>query len=210
MEPPQAVFESDYRRLGRAVVGVLLLLAGFMTLVVVVANQPDLGPGVENFLILAFFGTVPGMLGILFNSLRRHRWSVSPEGLLVEEMPRVRLTSRRRRALIPFAEIRALRRLERGLHLLLEVETRDGRRYVLGEALRPAPPGLDAFQAALAGTAAAAGHSLPPVREGLDGLSRPPGLILQAVLLVVTLPLPALVLWMLFVDPPDVRPRGEG
>ncbi len=90
-------------------------------------------------------------------ALRRHRWTIEQDGVLIEERPLVPLTGRRRTRRVPFAEIAALRNVQNAADDLLALTTREGERFVLppglapGEGLirRPDQEGLTGFAAQL-------------------------------------------------------------
>ena len=139
-------------------------------------------------------------------ALRRHRWTVDAQAVLIEERPLVPLTGRRRARRVPFGEIAALSNVQNAVDDLLTLTTRDGERFVLppglapGDGLMRAPDqaGLDVFAGRLQAAIAATGAAAPPVADGLGFWNRPPGLALLGILLLASLALALMVLWGLW------------
>ena len=67
-------------------------------------------------------------------ALRRHRWTVDAQAVLIEERPLVPLTGRRRARRVPFGEIAALSNVQNAVDDLLTLTTRTAS----GSCCRPA------------------------------------------------------------------------
>jgi hypothetical protein len=134
-------------------------------------------------------------------SLRRHRWTIEADGVLIEERPLVPMFGLRRVRRLPFAAIAALNQVPNGADELLALTSRDGERFVLaprrgdGPRRKPDQQGLAAFAAQLQAAMAAAGAVAPPVTDGLGFWNRPLGLALLGLTLAVTVTVAAVVLW---------------
>ena len=139
-------------------------------------------------------------------ALRRHRWTIDADAVLIEERPLVPLMGRRRVRRVPFGAIASLSNVQNGADELLALTTRDGERFALppvrapsdGLVPKPDQEGLDAFAARLQAAMTAAGVAAPPVTDGLGFWNRPPGLALLSIGLLASLPLAAVTLWGLW------------
>lgn len=139
-------------------------------------------------------------------ALRRHRWTIEPEAVLIEERPLVPLTGRRRTRRIPFGGIAALSNVQNAADDLLALTTRVGERFVLPPGLAPGkglirPPdqeGLTGFAAQLQTAMKAAGYAALPMTDGLGFWNRPAGLALLGATLVLSLGLAGITLWGLW------------
>ena len=139
-------------------------------------------------------------------ALRRHRWTIEPDCVLIEERPLVPLTGRRRTRRVPLAEIATLRNVQNAADDLLALTTRKGERFVLppglapGEGLirRPDQEGLTGFAGQLQAAMKAAGYGALPMTDGLGFWNRPAGLALLSATLVLSLGLAGITLWGLW------------
>ena len=138
-------------------------------------------------------------------SLRRHRWTIEADAVLIEERPVVPLAGRRRLRRLPLGVIASLSTVpngadEAGSHdpprRALRVAARAGARY--GPARKLDQKGLAAFAARLQAAITTAGGVAPPVTDGLGFWNRPPGLALLSVALLASLTVAALALWGLW------------
>ena len=152
------------------------------------------------------------------SALRVHRWTIEADGVRIEERPQVPFAGLRRRALVAFPDIAALRNVESSVDFLIELAARDGRQFRLFQIRRPMPPGagpalelqsVEAFADAIRAAAARAGHPLPSRTEGLSFWNRPPGLCLIAVLFALSLAFAGMTAWALLGGGLEVRPRGS-
>lgn len=157
---------------------------------------------------------VLGMLGLFvltfavcgLAALRRHRWTIDADGVLIEERPLVPMIGRRRRRRVPFGGIASLSNVPNGADELLALTTRDGERFVLppgrapgdGPGRKPDQKGLATFAARLQAAITAAGGVAPPVTDGLGFWNRPPGLVLLSITFLASLAVAAVVLWGLW------------
>jgi hypothetical protein len=122
------------------------------------------------------------------------------------ERPKLRFFGFSRKATVPFTAIAALRNVESGFDRLIEIATRDGRRFRLGQAYvghasemgRPDPnANLHDFAAAIRAAAERAGTPLPATSEGLSFWNSAIGLTLLGVIFVITLVISGAVAWAL-------------
>lgn len=179
----------------------LLLVAGLTGILPIAAR--------EQRLALAL-----GMLGgfvLIFAlctlaSLRRHRWTIDGDAVLIEERPLVPMIGPRRVRRVPFGDIASLSNVSEGTGALLALATRDGEHFVLppvrvrgtGSAAKPDQEGLASFAARLQAAMTAAGVVAPPVTDGLGFWNRPSGLALLTAVFLASLAVAAVVLWGLW------------
>lgn len=200
-----ASHQALYRNLPRVVGGLLgsiaLLVGGIAGALLLAA--PDqrfplvLGTLGAFVLVFTFFA---------LSALRRHRWSIDGDAVLIEERPLVPMTGLRRVRRLPFGEIAALNTVSNGPDELLALTTRDGARFVLppvrirGDGTVPWPDqqGLAAFASRLQAAMTAAGSVAPTVTVGLGFWNRPAGLALLGVAFLASLAMAAVVLWGLW------------
>ena len=200
-----ASHQALYRSLPLIVGG---LLGSFALLFAGIAGALLLAARDQKFpLVLATLGVFVLVFAVCaMSALRRHRWTIAADAVLVEERPLVPLTGRRRARRVHFGEIAMLNNVSNGPDELLTLTTRDGERFVLppvripgvGPVPRPDQEGLAAFAAELQAAMAAAGTVVPPVTDGLGFWNRPAGLALQTVALLASLAVAAVTLWGLW------------
>lgn len=192
--------------------GAIALLIGGIAAAIQIATTGD-------ELLPLIFGTL-GAFVLTFvicmlAALRRHRWTIEPQAVLIEERPLVPLTGRRCTRRVPFAEIATLSNVQNAADDLLALTTRGGERFVLppglasGEGLirRPDQEGLATFTGQLQAGMKAAGHVAPPMTDGLGFWNRPAGLVLLGATLVLSLGLAGVTLWGLW-EGATTRHRG--
>lgn len=154
---------------------------------------------------------VVGMLGLFvlvftacaLAALRRHRWTIHADALVIEERPMVPMTGRRRARRVPFDRIAALSNAPNGADELLALTTRDGECFVLPPVRLSGDGGTDqkglaAFAAELQTAITAAGVASLPVTDGLGFWNRTPGLALLGIAVVASAGVAAVVLWGLW------------
>jgi hypothetical protein len=192
------------------------LMGSFALLFAGIAGALLLAPRDQRFALMV--GTLCAFVLVFavfaLAALRRHRWTIEADAVLIEERPWAPMTGRRRVRRVPFAEIAALNNVTNGPDELLVLTTRVGERFVLppvrkkGDGAIPWPDQaeLAAFASRLQAAMTAAGDVAPPVTDGLGFWNRPPGLALLGVVFVASLALAAVVLWMLW-DGAIVRAR---
>jgi hypothetical protein len=198
----QGLYRNAPLVLGGLLGSIALLAAGIAGALHVATTGDEVMPLVFGTLGLFVLTFALCMLA----ALRRHRWTVDAQAVLIEERPLVPLTGRRRVRRVPFGEIAALSNVQNAADDLLSLTTRDGERFVLppglapGEGLIRAPDqaALDAFAARLQAAIAATGAAAPPVGDGLGFWNRPPGLVLLGIALLASLALAITVLWGLW------------
>jgi hypothetical protein len=199
-------YQSTYRRSEIAIpmlIGVLILFGAGMTLILLYLPT-------RNFegSLLSFAGITVGMLlYILLSTFRRHRWTLQPQGMEIEEGPRVPLMGRKRRTFVPFADIVALRDVQSGFDVLIEIVTRRGARHRLSQALvqekgqrlgQPDPNApLSGFAQAIRDAAAKSGVCPPAPAQGLSFWNTGPGIGFQAFLLILALAISGVVVFAL-------------
>lgn len=189
--------------------GAIALLIGGIAAAMQIATTGD-----ERLRLL--FGAVVLTFAIcMLTALRRHRWTIEPDAVLIEERPLVPLTGRRRKRRVPFGRIAALNNVQNAADDLLVLTTREGERFRLppgqaqGEGLirRPDQEGLTGFASQLQAAMNAAGHAAPPMTDGLGFWNRPAGLALLGATLVLSLGLAGVTLWGLW-EGATTRHRG--
>jgi hypothetical protein len=177
--------------------GLLALLVGAVAAALSLATTGDqLMP-----MILGILGVfVAGFVVLVLASLRRHRWTVQPGHLVIEERPWLRFTGSARQALVAFSDIVGLATVQNGAMDVIELATRQGARFRMGPAtLKPDGPGvaaamravdsagLGAFAARLQAAMREAGVAPPALLPGMGFWNRPLGLALLGLLLVLSL-----------------------
>lgn len=142
---------------------------------------------------------------LLLAVMRKHRWTLQPGALLIEEKPLVPFTGRRRTRHLGLGEIALLSRVQNGADDVIEVRATTGARFRMGPAALPGgrlramdTAGLEAFAAQLRHAIAAAGHQAPPLLDGLGFWNRAPGLAFIGLLLVPSLGLSGLMVVGIF------------
>lgn len=198
-------YQSTYRRSEVAVpalFAVLALAVGGGAAVIIFVD----GRNLETAIMALALATVLLLLAVLLTAFRVHRWTVRSHGIEILQRPRVPLTGLARRATVAFPDIVAFRRVEHGLDRLIEITTRNGRRFRLSQAMtgaahelaRPDPAAdLDAFAASVHMAARRAGHALPAMTEGPGFWNSVAGLALLLVMFAVSLVLSGGVAWSL-------------
>ena len=198
-------YQATYRRTEvamPALLGIFLLGAGTATVGLSIADAQQ---GLH--IIVALFAVMMvAMATILLTEFRVHRWTIAADGVQIEERPKVPLTGIAHHALIAYADIAALRRIESGLDRLIEIVTRNGRSYRMMEArirgargrnVADAEASLDAFADAIRAAARRAGQLLPAVSEGLSFWNRPAGLACLAAMLLIALVIAGAAAWLM-------------
>jgi hypothetical protein len=191
----QALYRSSPLILGGLLAALALAIAGGAAGLQIVAHDRRLP------LVLGMLGAfVLIFMACALAALRRHRWTIDADGVLIDERPLVPMTGRRRVRHVPFDRIAALSNAPNGADEVLALTTRDGERFVLPPRRDRTPDqkGLAAFANRLQAAMTAAGRVAPPVTDGLGFWNRPPGLALLGITLVVSLGVAAVVLWGLW------------
>ena len=207
----QALFRNTPLAFGGLMGAIALLIAGIAGAMLIATTGDQLLPLVLGTLGLFVLTAVVCMLA----ALRRHRWTIEADAVLIEERPLVPLTGRRRVRRVPFTAIAALSSVQNATDDLLTMTTRDGERFALppglapgeGLARRPDQEGLAAFADQLQAAMTAAGCAPPSVAEGLGFWNRPAGLTLLGIMLLASLALAVIALWGLW-EGATTRHRG--
>lgn len=198
----QGLYRSTPLILGGLLGSIMLLVAGIAAAVLIPTTPAQRLP-----LVLGALGVFVLTFAVCaLTSLRRHRWTIDADAVLVEERPLVPLAGRRRVRRVPFGGIASLSNVQNGTDELLALTTRDGERFLLppvrergaGPVPKPDQQGLAAFAARLQAAMTAAGGVAPPVTDGLGFWNRPPGLALLSVALLMSLAMAAVTLWGLW------------
>lgn len=199
------VFQSTHRRADLALVMIVLM---FASLGLGLSAIPWLSQAAWAIVVLfaGLAGTLVLAFGMLLVSFRVHRWTLTGEGLRIDERPKVPLTGRRRSADLGFDAIVALNRRQAGMVQQAELVTRDGRRFYLDPGHhRPGAHGIGLsdpvpFQGFLATLAERANQAGYPLTGGpvLSLWTRPLGLVFQVLLLGVALVIAGAVVWALW------------
>jgi hypothetical protein len=200
-------FECTYRHVAFVLVSLcVLLLALFAGLAAAIAFIED-GDTVLSA-VLWMVGTIIVLIGLtMAAAYAKHSWILEPTGVRVEEKPKVPPLGLPRRRLIAFADIAALRNVESAFDHVLEIATRDGNVYRLmgqGEVATQ----LQTFAAQIADASARAGHTPPPLSEGLSFWNRPAGIGLIVLMFVFATAFAAAALFALFDGGLEVRARS--
>lgn len=199
-------YQATYRRTERALpllLAVMAIMAGGVAVIILYVD----GRNLETMVFSLAGITVVSLFAVLANTFRVHRWTVEPEGVHVHERPKVPLTGLPRRVVIAFPAIAALRRIESGFDYLIEIVTRDGKRYRMPQAMVANPSGLpsadpeanlDVFAASIRAAAERAGCRLPAATEGLSFWNSVAGLVLLLIMFVLSLAIAGAVAWALW------------
>jgi hypothetical protein len=196
-------YQATFRRTEVALPALLGAML-FMGLGVWLSFRDGMAKGFEASLWVMGI-TLAAVLFIFANCYRDHSWTILAGGVRIHERPKVPLTGLRRRATVPFGEIVGLYHVESGFDHVVDLITRNGRRFRLPQALvaggsgigRPDPDrDLGQFVAALTTAAQAAGVPLAAPREGLSFWNSWPGLALQLIMLAIALAIALAAGWM--------------
>lgn len=181
-----ATFECTFRHVAFVITSLsVLLLTLFAGIYAALAFFEDGNTSLEVFLYLAGAIVVLIILAAV-SGFATHRWTIESAGIRVEERPKVHFLGISRKRTIAFADIAALRHVESGFDMVIEIATRDGNVYRVmahGEGV----PALQAFAAQLATAAESVSHKPLPMTEGLSFWNRPAGLAVLALMLLLTL-----------------------
>jgi len=207
----QGLYRNTPLAFGGLLGAIALLIAGIAGAMQIATTGDQLLPLVLGTLGLFVLTAAVCMLA----ALRRHRWTIEADAVLIEERPLVPLTGRRRGRRVPFTGIAALSSVQNATDDLLTMTTGDGERFALppglapGDGLvrRPDQEGLAAFAGQLQAAMTAAGRAAPPVADALGFWNRPTGLTLLGIVLLASLALAFIVLWGLW-EGATVRHRG--
>jgi hypothetical protein len=199
--PADHEYESTYRNTPFAAFGLLTVgAAGGASAIAAFHFLPA-----DDILLAAAeiaLATIVLIAGVGFAAFSRHRWRAGGEGLHIQETWRVPLPGGARQTLIPYDQVLALRRVESGFDVLLEIETGSGARYVLmpgsvrdkAGAVRPDHAGFDAFANALRSRISAAQPSGVTFTDGLGFWNKGIGLVVLCCVTILTAGLSALIL----------------
>ena len=210
-------YQATYRRSEIAMpllVGIAILAGGAITLVILYAP----GPQLESMILIAAGVTVVALLSVFPVLFRRHRWTLQADGIAIHERPKVPLTGVSHRTFVAYGDIIAFRDVQSGFDYLIEIVTRQGRRYRMAQAMvqkkgeRFLLPDMNArlgdLAAAIRAAAAKAGHTLPATTQGMSFWNTIPGLGFIGFLLAVSLAISGLVAWALLQGFTTRQPRG--
>lgn len=204
-------YASLHRNVALLLGGLVLLLAALAGGIAAAFHFAANGDAVLRCVLALLGGFVAAFIALVLVCLRRHRWTVLPTAVVVEERPWLRYTGRRRCTEVAFADIVGLASVQNGTHDLLELATRQGQRFRLGPgAQKPGDHtlgsamqawdrhGLTAFATHMRNAMLAAGVACPALAAGMGFWNRPLGLGLLVVLLVLSLGLAIAVLLALW------------
>jgi hypothetical protein len=181
-----ATYECTFRHVAFVLTSLcVLLLALFASIYGAFAFFDDGNTSLEVFLYSV--GVILALIVMAaVAGYATHRWTIEPTGIRIEEKPKVPFIGVTRKRTIAFADIAALRHVESGLDIVIEIATRDGNAYRVmahGEGV----PALQAFAEQIAAAAETVGHKPLPMTEGLSFWNRPAGFVVLAVMLMFTL-----------------------
>jgi hypothetical protein len=178
--------------LGGLLASLLLLVAGIAGVLPIAAREQRLALALG---MLGGFVLIFALCALA--SLRRHRWTIDGNAVLIEERPLVPMIGPRRVRRVPFGDIASLSNVSEGTGALLALATRDGEHFVL-PPVRPDREGLTSFAVRLQAAMRAAGVVAPQVTDGLGFWSRPSGLVLLSAVFLASLAVAAVILWGLW------------
>lgn len=198
----QGLYRNTPLILGGLLAAIALLIAGVALALQIATTGKELLPLIFG----ALGGFVVIFVAFMLAALRRHRWTVEPDAVRIEERPLVPLTGRRRARRVAFGDIATLSNVQNGAEDLLALTTRNGERFMLppglapGEGLirKPDQQGLTDLAQQLQGAMSAAGRQPPPVIDGLGFWNRPVGLAVMSVAFLLALALAGVALWGLW------------
>lgn len=136
----------------------------------------------------------------------RHQWEADAQHVRISETSRLRWMWPRREAVIPLSSIRALRRVESGMDVMLVLERDTGARHFLMQGyardrvgvLLPDKGGLTSFSNALRKRIMASGGPQASFQDGLSFWNRRVGLAVLTVLFLASLGFAAFILYEVF------------
>lgn len=195
----QALYRNTPLILGGFLLAIAVLIGGVAAAATLSADGDQLMQGV--FLALGLFAFV--FVLCMLMAFRRHRWTIEPAAVLVEERPLVPFLGARRSVRVPFADIIGLSRVQNVREEMLALTTRAGARFVLspgslpgdGEIRQPDQAGLEDFADQLRANLAAAGHPPPAVTDGLGFWNGPGGFALLGIVFALSLGLACVTIW---------------
>lgn len=203
-DAPDLIYESKYRNSPLFFIGtVALLFAGFAAgwaAFVWLPRSELVWPILEIILL-----TVVAILGLNAIASGRHRWSVNGSDLHISETRALSWLVPSRTVSVSLASINALRRVESGFDILMELETDTGVRYRLMQGyardkvgvLLPDKQGLTTFANSLRKRIVAAGAVQSSFQDGLGFWNRAMGLAVLCGFLFLSLALSALILFVM-------------
>lgn len=201
-DSPTIAYESAFRNTPVATIGMLAILAAaagaIWAAVVFLPSVERLWPILEVVLASAV-----SIVVLRLAVSGRHRWAVDGDALTVSETKKFSWVWPERAFTIALADIRAVRRVESGFDVMLELETATGARYRLmqGQArdkvgvMLPDKRGLNDFANSLRKRIVAAGATHSSFQDGLGFWNRPAGLAVLVVMLGLTLGLSGLLIY---------------
>jgi hypothetical protein len=147
--------------------------------------------------------TIVAIVLLTFAAYSQRVWQLGDRGVRIQQTPRLSWLPGARDQDIPYTEIVALRRVESGFDVMLEIETRSGARFAIMQALfknnvgvyQQDVNGLYAFANAVRQRVAAVEGASASFLDGLGFWNRPFGLGVQVVMLALTLGLSSLILY---------------
>ena len=104
----------------------LLLVAGLAGVLPIAAREQRLALALG---MLGGFVLIFALCALA--SLRRHRWTIDGDAVLIEERPLVPMIGPRRVRRVPFGDVASLSNVSEGGNALLALTTRDGEHFVL-------------------------------------------------------------------------------
>lgn len=205
MNPP--AFECTYRHVAFVLTSICILaVAMFAGMAAAIAFVED-GNTILTIILYLVGAIVVTIAAVMASAYAKHRWTIEPGGVRIEETPKVPFMGRTRRRLIAFADIAAFRNVESGLDSVIEIATRDGNAYrVMAHGAEVSA--LQAFATQVTGAAASVGHTPLAMTEGLSFWNRPSGLVVIVVLLIFATAIAAAALFALFGGGLQIRARS--
>ena len=192
-----SAFECTFRHVAFALTSICLLLvamfAGIATAVTFIAD----GNTILSVILYLVGAIVVLVILAAVSAYATHRWTIEQTGIRIEEKPKVPFMGLSRERTLAFADIAALRHIESGLDIVIEIATRDGNAYRV-MAHGPGVSELQAFAAQIASASATAGHKPLAMTEGMSFWNRPSGLVVLVMMLILTLLFAGATAWALF------------
>lgn len=183
-----------------------IAIVGGLALAAIIAWTPR-DRNLESAVLSAGAVLVVALLSIFLVIFRRHRWTLKKDGIAIHERPKVPLTGVSHRAFVAYGDIIAFRDVESGFDYLIEIVTRQGRRYRMAQAMvqkkgeRFALPDTNArlgdLKVAIQNAAVQAGTPLPATTQGMSFWNTIPGLGFIGFLLAVSLVISGFIVFAL-------------
>ncbi len=190
-------YECTFRHVAFVLTSLCVLLLSMFAAIAAAFSYFEDGNTILSVILCAMGAIVVLIILAAVSGYATHRWTIESAGVRIEEKPKVPFIGLPRKRTLAFADIAALRHIESGLDIVIEIAARDGNAYRV-MAHGAGVPDLQAFAAQVASASAAAGHTPPAMTEGLSLWNRPAGFVVLVVMLMFTLLFAGATAWALF------------